>query len=62
MLYMKQFTTIDDILDFAINAEQESVDFYTGLASKAKNAEELFPAIAPALLNKDVSSRKTEVA
>jgi rubrerythrin len=36
---MKQFQTINDILDFAINAEQEAVDFYTGLASDSKNAQ-----------------------
>ena len=34
---MKQFATVDDILDFAINAEQEAVDFYTGWADRAKN-------------------------
>jgi len=36
---MKQFKTVDDILDFAINAEQEAVDFYTGLASQSKNEQ-----------------------
>jgi rubrerythrin len=34
---MKAFKTIDDILDFAIEAEQESVDFYTYLAGQAAN-------------------------
>jgi rubrerythrin len=32
---MKEFSNINDILDFAINAEQGAVDFYTSLASKA---------------------------
>lgn len=36
---MKQFKTIDDILDFAINAEQEAVDFYTGWAARSKNEQ-----------------------
>ena len=36
---MKQFKTVDDILDFAITAEQEAVDFYTGLASRSKNEQ-----------------------
>ena len=36
---MKSFSTIDDILDFAINAEQETVDFYTWLAGSSKNPE-----------------------
>ncbi len=30
---MNTFTTVDQIIDFAINAEQEAVDFYTNLAS-----------------------------
>ena len=34
---MKDFKSIDDILDFAIRAEQESVDFYSGLASRSRN-------------------------
>lgn len=34
---MKEFTNINDILDFAINAEQEAVDFYNGLAGKLTN-------------------------
>lgn len=34
---MKEFATINDILDFAINAEQEAVDFYSGLAAKLTN-------------------------
>ena len=34
---MKEFVSINDILDFAINSEQEAVDFYTKLAKNAKN-------------------------
>jgi len=34
---MKEFATINDILDFAIIAEQEAVDFYNGLAAKLTN-------------------------
>jgi len=33
---MKEFTSAEDILDFAINAEQQAVDFYTELAKNAK--------------------------
>ena len=33
---MKEFTSADDILDFAIDSEQQAVDFYTGLAKNAK--------------------------
>jgi rubrerythrin len=32
---MKEFSSINDILDFAIMAEQEAVDFYSGLANSA---------------------------
>ena len=32
---MKEFKDINDILDFAIEAEQSAVDFYTNLATKA---------------------------
>ena len=35
---MKEFSSINDILDFAINAEQEAVNFYTSLADHSKNA------------------------
>ena len=35
---MKEFHSINDILDFAINAEQEAVNFYTSLADRSKNA------------------------
>lgn len=34
---MIEFKTIDDVLNFAINSEQEAVDFYTDLASKTSN-------------------------
>ena len=34
---MKEFDSIDDILDFAINAEQEAVNFYTSLGDHSKN-------------------------
>ncbi len=33
---MNEFKSIDDILDFAINSEQEAIDFYTKLATVAK--------------------------
>ena len=33
---MKEFKTINDILDFAIMGEQEAVDFYTQLANQSK--------------------------
>lgn len=36
---MKDFTSIDSILDFAINNEQEAVDFYNQLAGNSKNEE-----------------------
>lgn len=35
--HMKDFTTVNDILDFAMNSEQESVDFYKDLAENATN-------------------------
>jgi rubrerythrin len=34
---MKEFNKINDILDFAIDQEQEAVDFYNNLASKLAN-------------------------
>lgn len=34
---MNEFKSIDDALDFAIQSEQEAVDFYTNLADGAKN-------------------------
>jgi rubrerythrin len=34
---MKDFNNIDDILDFAMEAEQGAVDFYNDLAKTAKN-------------------------
>jgi rubrerythrin len=36
---MKEFKSIDEILEFAINAEQEAVDFYTSLSGRSKNEE-----------------------
>ncbi|MDY0101378.1 MAG: ferritin family protein [Lentimicrobium sp.] len=36
---MKPFDTIDEILLFAINSEQESVDFYTRLSTQSVNPE-----------------------
>jgi rubrerythrin len=36
---MKEFETIEDILDFAINSEQNAVDFYFKLASESRNDE-----------------------
>ena len=36
---MKEFKSVDDILDFAISAEQEAVDFYSDLASRSKNQQ-----------------------
>ncbi|GAB4157777.1 MAG: hypothetical protein Kow00107_06970 [Planctomycetota bacterium] len=34
---MQEFTTVDDILDFAIKNEQDSYDLYTRLAGEMKN-------------------------
>lgn len=36
---MKEFNSINDILDFAIASEQEAVEFYSALAEQAKNEE-----------------------
>jgi len=36
---MENFNSIEEILDFAIGEEQAAVDFYTGLAAKAKNED-----------------------
>ncbi len=36
---MKTFSSIDEILDFAMDSEQQAVDFYTDLAEKMKNPE-----------------------
>lgn len=45
---MKPFDTIDDILDFAMQSEQEAIDFYTRLAERMKNKqiEEVFLSFA----------------
>jgi rubrerythrin len=37
---MKEFNNVDDILDFAMNSEQEAVDFYNELAANA-NTEDM---------------------
>ena len=34
---MKEFASVNDILDFAIEQEQEAVDFYTKLSEKVEN-------------------------
>ncbi len=36
---MKTFLSIDEILDFAMCAEQEAVDFYTNMAGKMSNPQ-----------------------
>ncbi len=36
---MKEFTTIDEILDFAIGEEQAAVDFYLHLAAQSVNQQ-----------------------
>jgi rubrerythrin len=36
---MKTFANIDEILDFAMQTEQDAVDFYTRLASTMKNKQ-----------------------
>lgn len=36
---MEKFKTIDDVLNFAMKAEQEAVDFYNQLASTMQNKE-----------------------
>lgn len=36
---MEEFKTIDDILKFAIASEQQAIEFYTTLATQAKNTE-----------------------
>lgn len=36
---MEEFKSVNDILDFAIQGEQESVDFYSKLAGNASNPE-----------------------
>lgn len=45
---MENFKSINDILDFAINAEQEAVDFYNQLAenSKTKDMQNVFVSFA----------------
>jgi rubrerythrin len=38
-LSMKTFNSVDEILDFAMQAEQEAVDFYTRLAERMKSKQ-----------------------
>ena len=38
-MLMKEFKSINAILDFAIASEQEAVEFYSTLATQAKNTE-----------------------
>ncbi len=39
IIIMEAFKNVDEILDFAINAEQDAVDFYTQLATRMKNQD-----------------------
>ncbi|MBU8891901.1 MAG: ferritin family protein [Bacteroidales bacterium] len=39
---MNEFKSIDDVLDFAISAEQEAVDFYNQLAENSKTEDMRF--------------------
>ena len=45
---MEKFKNIDEVLDFAMNSEQEAVDFYNHLATRMQNQEmkETFLAFA----------------
>jgi rubrerythrin len=45
---MKEFKTLEDILDFAIASEQEAVEFYTSLAKQSSNSamKEVFEQFA----------------
>jgi len=36
---MDTFNSVNEILNFAIQAEQEAVEFYTGLAANSKNSQ-----------------------
>ena len=36
---MKEFNSVEEILDFAIRAEQEAVNFYSDLAARSKNEQ-----------------------
>ena len=36
---MKEFRNVEDILDFAMNSEQEAVDFYNELSANAKSED-----------------------
>jgi rubrerythrin len=45
---MKQWKAIEDVLDFAIDSEEEAVQFYTGLAKRAEKSwmREIFEGFA----------------
>lgn len=36
---MEKFSSVNEVLDFAINAEQEAIDFYQNLADKTSNSD-----------------------
>ncbi len=38
-IYMEEFKNINDVLDFAIQSEQDAVDFYTTLSNSSTNTE-----------------------
>lgn len=50
---MKEFDSINDILDFAIAEEQKAVDFYSELAAKAKSEDmkKIFTSFAKEEMN-----------
>jgi len=50
---MKEFDSIDDILDFAIGEEEKAVDFYSELADKAKSDDmkQIFTSFAKEEMN-----------
>lgn len=60
---MKTFESLDEILDFAMNAEQEAVDFYTQLASQQKNQQikDLFLEFAQEEVNHKARLQKIKV-
>lgn len=60
---MKTFSSLDEILDFAMNAEQEAVDFYTQLASQQKNQQirEVFLEFAREEVNHKARLQKIKV-
>lgn len=60
---MKTFESLDEILDFAMDAEQEAVDFYTQLASQQKNQQikDLFLEFAQEEVNHKARLQKIKV-